>query len=168
MRGRWDSRITLEITGLHEISGSDYGIEEPYWKPSAKSTPYLKPWRNLDLPYVKIIKLTKQSWSFHSFRGLTRLGKTKGLTKKKKKFQTWFVAITFKPTAELGHVLESYFATAGWMASHPKHSFQSQRFECYRANCLTVYWLWKEQYPLPAVSRGEQWLHVCNIYTDGS
>ena len=36
MRGRWDSRITLEIMGLHEISGSDYGTEEPYWKPSAK------------------------------------------------------------------------------------------------------------------------------------
>ena len=31
---------------------------------------------------------------------------------------------------------------------------------------------YKKQYPLPAVSRlasrGEQWLHVCNIYTDRS
>ena len=24
-------KITLEITGLHEILGRDYGIEEPYW-----------------------------------------------------------------------------------------------------------------------------------------
>ena len=28
-------KITLGITGLHEISGRDYGIEEPYWRPSA-------------------------------------------------------------------------------------------------------------------------------------
>ena len=30
---RWDTKITLGITGLHEISGRDYGIEfeEPYW-----------------------------------------------------------------------------------------------------------------------------------------
>ena len=31
MRGRWDAKITLGITGLHEILGRDYGIEEPYW-----------------------------------------------------------------------------------------------------------------------------------------
>ena len=24
-------KITLRITGLHEILGRDYGIEEPYW-----------------------------------------------------------------------------------------------------------------------------------------
>jgi len=28
-------KITLGITGLHEILGRDYGIEEPYWGPSA-------------------------------------------------------------------------------------------------------------------------------------
>ena len=27
--------ITLRITGLHEILGRDYGIEEPYWGPSS-------------------------------------------------------------------------------------------------------------------------------------
>ena len=26
-------KITLRITGLHEILGPDYGIEEPYWGP---------------------------------------------------------------------------------------------------------------------------------------
>ena len=26
--------MTLGITGLHEILGRDYGIEEPYWGPS--------------------------------------------------------------------------------------------------------------------------------------
>ena len=31
MRGRWDAKITLGITGLHPILGRDYGIEEPYW-----------------------------------------------------------------------------------------------------------------------------------------
>ena len=25
-------KITLRITGLHEILGRDYGIEEPYWE----------------------------------------------------------------------------------------------------------------------------------------
>ena len=34
MRGRWDAKIALEITGLLEILGWDYGIEEPYWGPS--------------------------------------------------------------------------------------------------------------------------------------
>ena len=27
-------KITLGITGLHEILGRDYGMEEPYWGPS--------------------------------------------------------------------------------------------------------------------------------------
>ena len=27
-------KITLWTTGLHEILGRDYGIEEPYWEPS--------------------------------------------------------------------------------------------------------------------------------------
>ena len=27
-------KITPGITGLHEILGLDYGIEEPYWRPS--------------------------------------------------------------------------------------------------------------------------------------
>ena len=41
MRGRWDSRITLEIMkDFTKLRGWDYGIEEPYWKPSAKCTPY--------------------------------------------------------------------------------------------------------------------------------
>ena len=31
---RLDTKITLGITGLHEISGRDDGIEEPYWGPS--------------------------------------------------------------------------------------------------------------------------------------
>ena len=26
--------LTLGITGLHELLGRDYGIEEPYWGPS--------------------------------------------------------------------------------------------------------------------------------------
>ena len=30
---RWDTKITLGITGLQEISGRDYGIKEPYWGP---------------------------------------------------------------------------------------------------------------------------------------
>ena len=29
-------KITLGITGLHEILGRDYGIEEPYWGPGVK------------------------------------------------------------------------------------------------------------------------------------
>ena len=29
-------KITLGITGLHEILSRDYGIEEPYWEPSSK------------------------------------------------------------------------------------------------------------------------------------
>ena len=170
MRGRWDSRITLEIMGLHEISGSDYGTEEPYWKPSAKIgvLPTKNPGGTLTYHTSKSSNWRNKADLFILSGVLLDKEKLKAWLKKKQKFQIWFVAITFKPTAELGHVLGSYFATAGWMASHPKHSFQSQRFECYRANCLTVYRLWKEQYPLPAVSRGEQWLHVCNIYTDGS
>ena len=28
-------KIILRITGLHEILGRDYGIEEPYWGPSS-------------------------------------------------------------------------------------------------------------------------------------
>ena len=36
-------KITLGITGLHEILGRDYGIEEPYWGPSvAQSIEYYK------------------------------------------------------------------------------------------------------------------------------
>ena len=31
------SKITLGITGLHEILGRDYGIKEPYWAPSSIS-----------------------------------------------------------------------------------------------------------------------------------
>ena len=31
-------KITLGITGLHEILGRDYGIEEPYWGPSVVKT----------------------------------------------------------------------------------------------------------------------------------
>ena len=27
-------KITLKVTGLHEILGRDYGFEEPYWGPS--------------------------------------------------------------------------------------------------------------------------------------
>ena len=27
-------KITLRITGLHEILGRDHGIEEPYWEPA--------------------------------------------------------------------------------------------------------------------------------------
>ena len=34
-------KITLGITGLHEILGRDYGIEEPYWGPSAIGQSYL-------------------------------------------------------------------------------------------------------------------------------
>ena len=34
MSRRLDTKITLGITGLHEISGRDDGIEEPYWGPS--------------------------------------------------------------------------------------------------------------------------------------
>ena len=36
IRERWDAKITLGITGLHEILGRDYGIEEPYWGPGVK------------------------------------------------------------------------------------------------------------------------------------
>ena len=32
-------KITLGITGLHEILGRDYGIEEPYWGPSELTHP---------------------------------------------------------------------------------------------------------------------------------
>ena len=31
-------KITLGITGLLEILGRDYGIEEPYWGPSNTNT----------------------------------------------------------------------------------------------------------------------------------
>ena len=31
-------KITLGITGLHEILGRDYGTEEPYWGPSIVKT----------------------------------------------------------------------------------------------------------------------------------
>ena len=31
MLGRGMPKITLGITGLHEILARDYGIEEPYW-----------------------------------------------------------------------------------------------------------------------------------------
>ena len=31
---RWDAKNKNGITGLHEILGRDYGIEEPYWGPS--------------------------------------------------------------------------------------------------------------------------------------
>ena len=30
------SEITLGITGLHEILGRDYGIQEPYWDPKLR------------------------------------------------------------------------------------------------------------------------------------
>ena len=29
-------KITIVFTGLHEIWGRDYGIEEPYWGPSKR------------------------------------------------------------------------------------------------------------------------------------
>ena len=31
---RWDAKNKNGITGLHEILGRDYGIEEPNWGPS--------------------------------------------------------------------------------------------------------------------------------------
>ena len=31
---RWDAKNKNGITGLHEILGRDYGIEEPHWGPS--------------------------------------------------------------------------------------------------------------------------------------
>ena len=34
MRGRWDAKNDPRVRGLHEISGRDYGIKEPYWGPS--------------------------------------------------------------------------------------------------------------------------------------
>ena len=36
---------TLGITGLHEISGRDYGIEEPYWGPSLVTSSALSAWK---------------------------------------------------------------------------------------------------------------------------
>ena len=38
-------KITLGITGLHEISGRDYGIEEPYWGPSLVTSSALSAWK---------------------------------------------------------------------------------------------------------------------------
>ena len=38
-------KITLGITGLHEISGQDYGIEEPYWGPSLVTSIALSAWK---------------------------------------------------------------------------------------------------------------------------
>ena len=37
MLGRGMPKITLGITGLHEILVRDYGIEEPYWGPSLQT-----------------------------------------------------------------------------------------------------------------------------------
>ena len=34
-------KITLRITGLHEIVGRDYGIDEPYWEPSREVLTHL-------------------------------------------------------------------------------------------------------------------------------
>ena len=40
MRGRWDTKNNLRgITGLPEILGWDYGIEEPRWGPSTVDQP---------------------------------------------------------------------------------------------------------------------------------
>ena len=36
---------TLGITGLHEISGRDYGIEEPFWGPSRVTGSALSAWK---------------------------------------------------------------------------------------------------------------------------
>ena len=35
-------KITLGITGLHEILSQDYGIKGPYWGPSTECDFYLK------------------------------------------------------------------------------------------------------------------------------
>ena len=34
MRGRWDTKNNPRVTGLNEILGRDYGIEELYWETS--------------------------------------------------------------------------------------------------------------------------------------
>ena len=36
MRGRCNAKNNIGFTGLHEILGRDYGIEEPYWGPSKR------------------------------------------------------------------------------------------------------------------------------------
>ena len=36
-------KITLGITGLYELLGRDYGIEEPYWGPSKVSRASFSP-----------------------------------------------------------------------------------------------------------------------------
>ena len=36
-------KIALGITGLLEILGRDYGIEEPYWGPSVRPTNAMLP-----------------------------------------------------------------------------------------------------------------------------
>ena len=65
MRGRWDSRITLEITGLHEISGSDYGIEEPYiGNPQQRVLPTKNPGGTLTTRQNHQIDETKLIFSF--------------------------------------------------------------------------------------------------------
>ena len=40
-------KITLKITGLHEILGRDYGTEEPYWKPSREVLTYFAFYKNV-------------------------------------------------------------------------------------------------------------------------
>ena len=47
-------KITLGITGLHEILGRDYGIEEPYWGPSLQQC-------SMDIR-VSLSKVGKEPW----------------------------------------------------------------------------------------------------------
>ena len=52
---------TLGITGLHEISGRDYGIEEPYWGPSLVTSSALSAWKLA----VHLVSFFNEKWTNH-------------------------------------------------------------------------------------------------------
>ena len=57
-------KITLGITGLHEISGRDYGIEEPYWGPSLVTSSALSAWKLA----VHLVSFFNEKWTNHLMR----------------------------------------------------------------------------------------------------
>ena len=75
MRGRWDSRITLEIMkDFTKLRVGITGLKNPIGNPQRSVLPTKNPGGTLTYHTSKSsnsFKLTKQSWSFHSFRGLT-------------------------------------------------------------------------------------------------
>ena len=125
MRGRWDSRITLEIMGLHEISGSDYGTEEPYWKPSAKIgvLPTKNPGGTLTYHTSKSSNWRNKADLFILSGVLLDKEKLKAWLKKNRSFRFDLFRLRLSPLQNLVTFLDPTLQRlAGWQAIQSIHS----------------------------------------------